>query len=163
MRWESADSSEEVVEKYKTEWSKSENPNGPLFHYSSCDGGMGIIRNGGLWSSSFECMNDQEEFRHGMEQWKQPCLNFITFVSTAKGIDPLHGPIRFRSRQSTLVDFIELKLVGVSGIISGCRLGPKTRAESHFSWRQLLSTSGYNSNLLSFSNVAVGRDTEVGT
>lgn len=80
----------------------------------------------------------------------------ITFVSTKKCIDPKHGPIRFRSRQSALVDFIELKLMGVAAAISGCRLGPKTPVESHAAWRLFLSSAGFQFSVLSTSARAIG-------
>lgn len=38
-----------------------------LYHYCTADGGMSVLRSQKMWSSAFECMNDEGEFRVGLD------------------------------------------------------------------------------------------------
>jgi hypothetical protein len=48
-----------------------------LTHYTDAAGAIGIIKNGKIWSSSFECMNDNGELRHGISLWREAVNDFL--------------------------------------------------------------------------------------
>lgn len=58
----------------------SKQPPQYLTHYTDSGGAIGIIRNEKIWSSSFECMNDNGELRHGISLWKEPVNDFLNSV-----------------------------------------------------------------------------------
>ena len=292
---------ESLIDQVKAEWSRSDLPKSPLYHYSSVDGCIGVLCNQSLWASSFESMNDQGELRHGLDLWTPKCKDLIvritqvnaaqaqllkglsdffdaersnpsvrpfiasftteadspsqwlaygdrgyggvlevlferisgnsillpvlyddsaktalidsaikdiedfiskyqavvaprqakkflelivlalvqimlihsarmkaigwkheqewrliTFVNSKAKSDPAHGGIKYRSRQSILMDFLEVNLSRAGGKVSGIGVGPKVPTDSLHSWSLLWSASGHAMSPIRRSKVAVG-------
>ena len=42
-------------------------PNGPLYHYTSQEGLMGILSSGAIWATHVLCLNDYTEYVHALE------------------------------------------------------------------------------------------------
>ena len=58
----------------------SKQPPQHLTHYTDAAGAIGIISKEKIWSSSFECMNDNGELRHGITLWREPVNDFLNSV-----------------------------------------------------------------------------------
>ncbi len=67
----------DIFEKYTAKlWSSDKSP-GKLYHYTSAESACSIISKKQFWVSSFECMNDNKEFRCGFEIVKCEVDNFF--------------------------------------------------------------------------------------
>jgi hypothetical protein len=79
----------------------------------------------------------------------------ITFVDSKKKRDQIHGEIKYRSRKSTMVDYLEIKISGVGGCLTELRKGPNSLSSSKNTWRMIWSDFGYPSDSLKESDVSI--------
>lgn len=65
------------VDELRKKFIVSKQPPQVLIHYTDVAGAIGIIKNEKIWSSSFECMNDNGELRHGISLWEVAVCDFL--------------------------------------------------------------------------------------
>ena len=58
-----------------------------LYHYTDQQGMFGILETGELWATRIHCLNDHQEFRHGLEILKSAILALPYKISLQTAID----------------------------------------------------------------------------